>query len=375
MSIGLAVDASSVAVAAEGTLGGVVDGSIAFRVPAGQTITATREGRAIRVTGGAVGAYERVTFTSLEGRRHVMLGGKAYRGVLHAFAGPAGVTVVNELPLEAYLGGVVNAELGRRSAAERAAVEAQAIVARTYALKEKGKRAAAGFDLLASPADQVYGGIEAETPLGLEAVRGTDGLVLTYQGDLITTFFHSTCGSTTAAPEEALRFGRPLPYLRPVSDRRPGGYFCDISPRFRWTAEWDVETLSRILRRTVPAVLGVDGGALASVREVRVQHTGPSGRVVELRVATPDGEIPVFGPDIRQVLQTPEDRMLGSTLFELVSETRGGSLARLTAAGRGWGHGLGMCQWGAVGRARAGQDARTIVTTYFPGTTVTRWYP
>jgi stage II sporulation protein D len=86
------------------------------------------------------------------------------------------------------------------------------------------------------------------------------------------------------------------------------------------------------------------------------------------------GEIPVFGPDIRAVFATPAGRSLGSTAFQIEVERRGGRVERITASGAGWGHGVGMCQWGAVGRARAGQDASTIVTTYFPGTTLERWY-
>jgi stage II sporulation protein D len=86
------------------------------------------------------------------------------------------------------------------------------------------------------------------------------------------------------------------------------------------------------------------------------------------------GEIPVFGPDVRSVLQTPDGRALGSTLVRLTVEYRDGVVDRLRADGRGWGHGVGMCQWGAVGRARAGQSARTILETYFPGAHLAHWY-
>jgi stage II sporulation protein D len=86
------------------------------------------------------------------------------------------------------------------------------------------------------------------------------------------------------------------------------------------------------------------------------------------------GEIPVYAPDIRQVFQTPEGRPLGSTAVQLHPEREGDRLVRLKAAGAGWGHGVGMCQWGAVGRARAGQDFRAIVAAYFPGTVIERWY-
>jgi stage II sporulation protein D len=82
----------------------------------------------------------------------------------------------------------------------------------------------------------------------------------------------------------------------------------------------------------------------------------------------------VFGPDIRQVLLAPDGGVLGSNAVQLTTQHEGERLARLAAAGAGWGHGVGLCQWGAIGRARAGQDHRTILATYFPGTRLERWY-
>ena len=218
-------------------------------------------------------------------------------------------------------------------------------------------------------------GVDAETPEGTADVRATTGLVLTYGGQLILAFFHSTCGYATATPGEAFRGIANVPYLRSVSDRKPGGgYYCDISPRFRWRVEWDGTTLRDILRRTLPSVLGIAAEQVDRLRDVRVAHTGPSGRAVEIRVRVGSGEIPVFGPDIRAVFQTPEGRPLGSTAVQFHPEYQADTLARLVAAGAGWGHGVGLCQWGAVGRARAGQSEDQILSAYFPGTKIERWY-
>jgi stage II sporulation protein D len=82
----------------------------------------------------------------------------------------------------------------------------------------------------------------------------------------------------------------------------------------------------------------------------------------------------VFGPDIRQVFQTPAGQPLGSTAIDLTAVGREGTLERLVASGSGWGHGVGMCQWGAIGRARAKQNAREIVTAYFKGSRIEGWY-
>jgi stage II sporulation protein D len=282
---------------------------------------------------------------------------------------------VNVVTTEEYLRGVVGVEMGLRQSNETAALEAQAIASRTYALKNRGRFRAAGFDLRAGVQDQAYLGVERETDLGSAAVRRTVGMVVTYRGDLISAFFHSTCGYSTASPEEAFRTVQAVPYLRPVSDRRPStGYYCDISPRFRWTVEWEGNELRDILRQTVPSVVGVTADVVDEVVAVRVHGLGPSRRVTELRLQVGSGEIPIYGPDLRRVFLTPEQRQLGSTAIEVTTErlAGGGTSAKITGAG--WGHGVGMCQWGALGRARAGQTAREILLTYYPGTRIERRY-
>ncbi len=374
LRIGLVARGSEVRVGGTGTVGGVAGGSVRFRLSRGQEVRVIPDGHAVSVSGAETGRYERLTFVSLDRSGFVEVDGKSYRGVVEAYSAGGRLMVVNEVPLEAYVAGVVNAEMGRRAQNEQAALEAQAIVARTYALKNRGKYASEGYDLRGTVADQAYGGVAVESDQGWSAVRRTAGFVLTYGGEPITTFYHSTCGYSTAAPEEAFRFGRQLPYLKPVSDRRGGGHYCDISPHFRWSVEWDGETLARILRGTVPSVIGVADAAIDELRDVRVQRTGPSGRVMEVRITVSRGEVPVFGPDLRSVFTRPDGRSLGSTAFQLDVDKQGERVRRVRAAGAGWGHGVGMCQWGAVGRARAGQDARTILSTYFPGTKLERWY-
>jgi stage II sporulation protein D len=270
---------------------------------------------------------------------------------------------------------VVNAEMGRRAARERAALEAQAIVSRTYALKNRGRFVAEGYDLEAGVTDQAYGGVAAETDLGWAAVRATAGVVLTWHGDLITPFFHSTCGGRTADPTEAFVSVQRLPYLRSVRDVRPdGSAWCDISPRFQWTVEWEGSELHDILERTLPSVLGIDPASVTALRNVYVRRRGPSGRATEVRVQVAGGEIPVPAHAIRTVFQTPEGRSLGGLAVEFEARHSGDRLTALVAHGHGWGHGVGMCQWGAVGRARGGQNHQTILEAYFPGTTLARWY-
>jgi stage II sporulation protein D len=217
--------------------------------------------------------------------------------------------------------------------------------------------------------------VAAETQQAWAAVRRTAGQVVTYHGDVIDAFFHSTCGFRTADATEAFRNGVARPYLRPVSDASGGGhYYCELSPRFRWREEWDAARLRAILSRTLPAMMNDEGGGLQRITDIEITRTTSSGRVGELRIAFAHGDVRVPGSDVRAVLRAQPDQPLGSSAFRLSVTKDGGQVTRVVATGSGWGHGVGFCQWGAVGRARAGQSYEKIVTTYFPGTNVERLY-
>jgi stage II sporulation protein D len=375
LRIGLVVGAPRVSIGGQDRVAAVREGEPVFTLARGQTVTITSDGRGIALNhGGSSARYQSLTFVSLSPGRYVTVEGKPYRGVVEVWSRGGGVTAVNRVRLEDYLLGVVSRELGRLSSSESAALKAQAVVSRTYALRNRGRSASEGFDLRATVADQAYGGVEWETPEGTAAVHATAGQVLTYKGEAILALFHSTCGYATAAPREVFRTIDHVPYLRSVSDRRGSGYYCDISPRFRWRVEWDGEELLAILRRTLPEVLGMESGLVDRLQDFRVAHTGPSGRVTELRIRVGRGEIPVFGPDLRSVLLAPDGSSLLSTAVQLEVQRAGGQLVKVTAAGAGSGHGVGMCQWGAVGRARAGQSYQEILAHYYPGTKLERWY-
>jgi len=302
--------------------------------------------------------------------------GRRYRGRINITSGRGGLTVVNRLNVESYIAGVVGPEIGPRRSDELEAVLAQAIVSRSFAIKNRGRWEAFGFDAYADTRDQVYLGVAVETDQVWNAVRKTAGQVIEYQGDVIDAFFHSTCGFRTAGVEEAFGTTRTRPYLRPVSDDRGGGhYYCDISPRFRWREEWDGSKLRAILSRTLPAVTSKSGGdGLQRITDVTVSRTTRSGRVGELRIVFERGDVRIPGPDVRSVLRPEADRMLASAAFQLTVQKTDGQVTRLIAAGAGFGHAVGMCQWGAIGRARAGQNYEKILTTYFPGTKIEKIY-
>ncbi|MDP9200517.1 MAG: SpoIID/LytB domain-containing protein [Gemmatimonadota bacterium] len=302
----------------------------------------------------------------------VVWNGKRYRGELVISATDSGLLVVNRLPMDDYLRGVVPLEIGNRTVAEFAAVQAQAVAARTYAYKHLNDTRT--FDMYSTVQDQVYGGVDAEKPQSDSAIITTADIVVLYAGQPISTPYHSTCGGTTAAVSEVWYTQPDEPYLRPVSDRIPGTdhFYCDPSPRFSWTQSFDGAGLRAVMEKYLAVYTNAPKTGVGRITDIREQGRTPSGRVAALAVHTDSGSYTLRGNDIRFVLRDPKGAILNSTYFTFIRETSGGEVFSLNVNGRGYGHGIGMCQWGAIGRARAGQNYRTILETYYPGTTIGR---
>lgn len=386
--LGLVVGASSVTISGAAGLS-VRDptGARLAEIPAGEVwrVAVGGTGLVALAPGGAGTAPSEVLeITSPAPDALVQVNGRPYRGTITALRDRSGVTIVDRLPMESYLIGVVSAEMGRRSLVEQEALRAQAIVSRTFALRNLRRWQAQGFDLYATVADQVYGGAASETPEGREAVEATRGRILTYGGAPIDAFFYSTCGGRTADGPEVFRAAT-RPYLRSVSDAADDGTaYCSISPRFRWHEEWTGEALRATLERTLPALpaaaaavagtAGTSASDLSEVRDVRVSYRTPSGRVGQLTIGLRRGEVRIEGPNVRQVLRPVSGELLRSNVFSLAAAGAGRRITRLAADGAGAGHGVGFCQWGAVGRSRAGQDHERILAAYYPGAVLERLY-
>jgi stage II sporulation protein D len=302
----------------------------------------------------------------------VVWNGKRYRGELVITPTDSGALVVNRLSMDDYLRGVVPLEIGNRTAAEFAAVQAQAVAARTYAYKHLNEGRA--FDMYSTVQDQVYGGVDAEKPQADSAIMTTADVVVLYAGQPITTPYHSTCGGSTAGVSEVWYDQPDQPYLRPVSDKIPGSdhYYCDPSPRFSWTQSFDGPGLRAVMEKYLAVYTKAPKTGVGRIIDIREQGRTPSGRVAALLVQTDSGTYTLRANDIRFVLRDPKGAILNSTYFTFMKESNGTEVSGLDISGRGYGHGIGMCQWGAIGRARAGQNYRTILETYYRGTTVGR---
>lgn len=314
----------------------------------GRLILVAPDSRALAEAGG-------FRFQPAPGRL-LSLDGVAYRGVLEAFINPLGrPVVVNELSLENYLRGVVPNELGPDKFPLLDALKAQSVAARTYALAGRRRFDHLGFDLYADERSQVYLGPASEHPLSDQAVRETAGRVVMFDGRPIEAFYSSTCGGLTADYAEVFE-GEPIPYLA-------GGSPCpDQESRYhRWTVEIDPSAIRGILDHFA---------GVGRLRNLEILRRGSTGRVTAMRFRGGSGERVLGGLDARRALGL-RSHYLDSVK---VDRDRDGWAVRVRIDGRGFGHGVGMCQVGAVSWARRGKDFEEILQFYYRGTKVEDLY-
>jgi len=310
------------------------------------------------------------TLQSASGAALLSLDSLSCRGSLVLAAAGAGLTVVNIVDIEEYLRGVVPLELGVRDARHLEALKAQAVAARTYACRKVQERAAQSFDVYATVADQVYGGAAAADSVSDRAIRETAGVVAVYGDSLIQAFYHSTCGGRTAAAHEVWDMA-PRPYLVSVDDRDGSGKpWCAASHYAHWSVSWSREQLAAILAR-YGADASCGGSFGGSLGRLAVVSRSSCGRVARLEAASARGTLELCGDRVRFGLRRPEagSAILPSSRFEVSEGERRG---RVTVSGSGYGHGVGLCQYGALGRAAAGQGYAQILQAYYPGVQLRR---
>ncbi len=277
---------------------------------------------------------------------HVTAAGMPLDGEVEVRRGEAGLVVINVLPLERYVAAVTAGEMPPSFPPE--ALKAQAVATRTFAVFKKLDAVAEGrpWHLGATVLHQVYRGARID-PRARAAAEATAGEVLVHDHQAIEAYFHSTCGGRTERGADAL--GRDRPYLVSVPCDR-----CRESPRARWTARIPADELARLV--SLPG----------RVDEVRVLARTSTGRAQRVEVAAGGRRVALGAVELRQ--RVGFDR-LPSLWFD--ARVRGRTVE---FDGRGSGHGAGMCQWGAAGAARAGQDYRAILATYYPGAELIRMY-
>ena len=418
---------------ADGVTSGVLLGSgLALRDSGGSVVSAsegaqvTYNGSGISVSGRALTLPVYVSASSELGWDRTR-----YRGTLSIIRSSRGFTVVNEVDIENYLRGVLKLEMN--PAWPQEALKAQAIIARTYAVKNSGRFAAKGYDLCATVASQLYRGTNAEDPLTDAAITATSGMVLTWEGKPADTFYHSDSGGSTASMAHV--WGGSRPYLEPQIE--PVSY---SSPYSKWQV-----TLSASQLSTLAARMGSSVGSVSSVevsqrdsggRAVMLRLTGSSGaaevkahafrmavgsniiRSTNFDIAAGTGGVPYEGNtapsaptkisavvssgkedelvemtrrgvftklELMEMLSNPDKReeylKLGLSRIQakpqqaapkpwMPAQPADTSGAAFTFSGKGWGHGVGLSQWGAKAMAESGMTCQEILTHYFRGTRI-----
>lgn len=268
----------------------------------------------------------------------LLVNGSHYVGNIEVWRGKSGMYLVNELPMEEYIKNVVSAEVGTNWDME--ALKAQAIISRTYALYQKGLNGHSNYDLTSSVLHQVYKGSNVDKRISY-AVMNTEGEVLMYNGKLIEALYHSTCGGMTEDSEEV--FGKSYPYLKPVSTS------CEISPYSIWERKIPAEEIERALNVT-------------GIVDLLIKSRTSTKRVKTLEVSHGAGTSDIKGNDMRKLLGWSR---LPSTKFEVRREN-----STYVFEGRGYGHGVGLCQWSALQMAREGKTYMEILSFFYPGTTL-----
>jgi len=305
----------------------------------------------------------------------VSVGGKPYRGIMLFRATEGGVMAINILDIDEYIKGVLPSEIGYLKPGQFEAYRAQAIAARSYALSKLEEKRGEIYDLNATVMDQVYSGAGGESDAASRAVDETRGLVCAFLGEPIKAYYCSCCGGHTADIRTVWPWKTPYPYLYGVRDtvrETSRESLCRLSKHFRWRLHWSASTIAGILRKTVPRELKVPGRGVGKLADIRVIGTGPDGRVLGIEIVTDRESFEVLGDRIRWVMKPDpaSDAILRSTLFKIDVSIAGGRIAAIDMLGGGNGHGVGMCQTGAIRMAEIGYSGEEIIRHYYPGSTI-----
>jgi stage II sporulation protein D len=284
---------------------------------------------------------------------------RRFRGVIEISAAGNRLRVQNKLSMEEYLAGVLGAEVPA-AAFPLEAMKAQAVAARTYALyelrldEEKGRTPAFAAD----ESFQVYGGVDREHPRALQAIRETVGEVLTFQGAVFRSYFHSTCGGKTADAWGIFD----EPKVPPLGSVECMG--CAGARFASWVASFSPAQIETALASWATS----KGIPLGGIVDVEVSEKEPDGRARYVRIRHEGGSFEIHAPRLRGCFAASGLKDLRSTAFQVSKEG-----SAFVFRGRGWGHGVGLCQEGAR-RMGATEGYRSILSHYYPGSAVVAAY-
>ena len=258
------------------------------------------------------------------------------------------IVILSSVPLEDYVNGVLAAEMPNSFPME--ALKAQAVLIRTKARRHERRHDKEGFDFCDTTHCQVYRPSRNIPHKFRSAVKQTSGIILTHRGKAIDVLYHSTCGGHTSANHRVFG-GKPLAYLQGVSD----GAFCSDSPHYEWEASLSLKKLKAALNSS------------QDIQGIHVSDQDPKGRVFQLNYQDPNQANILAQNFLLQIGRKFGWNQVKSALFIIQKSNQG-----YYFKGKGLGHGVGLCQWGARGMARQGTNFREILMHYYPGTRLQR---
>jgi len=291
--------------------------------------------------------------------------GRTYSGVLELVINPKAQYAINVLPLESYLEGVVPWEIPTGNEEYRPAVMSQVVAARSYALHHLAHPRNPLFHIYSDVRDQVYRGLGRNSSLVKETISDTRGLVLFRNGEVLEALYHSTCGGILNSTDEN----------GPRRDIiRNGIYNCEISPFFRWIEIRTPEDILKSLYRNKTLRYKEYRNFLKNGVDLQlvVEERNPSGYIQKLTIQVNGDDYTFRGFRIRKILADSLGNPLPSRLFFLIQNRE--ALNRFYIIGAGYGHGKGLCQWGAIGMALQGFKFKRILQFYYPNTQLTKIY-
>lgn len=292
---------------------------------------------------------------------------KNYKGTLRISPNNGNIQVINTLKLEEYLKGVLPSEMPIGKGSDNfEALKAFAICARTYAFMHLNSTG--NYDIYSDTRDQVYNGYDVEKSITTKAILETKGLLLTYKDKPAVIFYHSTCGGYTEDAVNVFSSVKDAPYLQSLKDGEPS--YCIISNKFQWKETYTAQEFTSRIKTA-----GLISGPSWTLKSAEVKSRFVSGRIKDLVLTFTDSSkekiVTLNGNAIRSIIRnTSNSSILYSNNFEIALNDSN----CITITGKGYGHGVGLCQFGAIYLSRSGKPYTEILSHYYPGTSITRYY-
>lgn len=275
----------------------------------------------------------------------ISVNGRLFRGTLRFINNEKGFLVVNYVDLEDYIRGVLYHEISHLWPFET--IKAQAIVVRTFALLKIDENKDKGFDLTNDAYSQVYGGRTSERFRLNKAIDETKGEILTFEGKILPSYYHATCAGETE--DASIIWQVDIAPLKGVTCP-----YCKNSPHYKWGTYLELKELEKKIR--------LAGFSVGEIKAIDITRRSKTNRVLELKIISDKAVLLISGKDFRQAVGP---NILRSSNFKVEVKN---DLAFFD--GFGWGHGVGLCQWGAYFMGKGGSSYKEILGFYYPGAKV-----